>query len=365
MMRRWGDVDSSGFDGTDIYVDPAAFCGVAARMLAEGGRDALAPVLVLLGQALRANVDLLEAGTTRAAIPRPRLHGAAPDSVDLSAAAPIDLPIRARGSVLAVLSIEPITAGLPATWTKSPGPLGTIADLVALTLSSGSEPEAGNDARSAARSWFELDEQDRKQLAGDLHDGLVQSLVAARYLLDLAVSTCPDGPLPWLEAVRESIQAALTDGRGLLNAVQPRVRAGRGLRVALEDLCAAASIPVELHPAAQPETTPGSGEPAPVATAAGYRFVQAAFCDLIARGAEAIEVLLSCGASGLSIDVSAIGDRPAWPDEPGEGIRRWVTRVELMGGTVLLQSASAHLRFGAADGEHASLPGDVHAGRAK
>jgi hypothetical protein len=365
MMRRWGDVDSSGFDGTDIYVDPAAFCGVAARMLAEGGRDALAPVLVLLGQALRANVDLLEAGTTRAAIPRPRLHGAAPDSVDLSAAAPIDLPIRARGSVLAVLSIEPITAGLPATWTKSPGPLGTIADLVALTLSSGSEPEAGNDARCAARSWFELDEQDRKQLAGDLHDGLVQSLVAARYLLDLAVSTCPDGPLPWLEAVRESIQAALTDGRGLLNAVQPRVRAGRGLRVALEDLCAAASIPVELHPAAQPETTPGSGEPAPVATAAGYRFVQAAFCDLIARGAEAIEVRLSCGASGLSIDVSAIGDRPAWPDEPGEGIRRWVTRVELMGGTVLLQSASAHLRFGAADGEHASLPGDVHAGRAK
>jgi hypothetical protein len=360
-------VDSSGFDGTDIYVDPAAFCGVAARMLAESGRDALAPVLTLLGQALRANVDLLEAGTTRAAIPRPRLRGASPDSVDLSAAAPIDLPIRARGTVLAVLSIEPTTAGLPAPWTQSPGPLGTIADLVALTLSSGSEPDAGDDVRSASRSWFDLEEQDRKQLAGELHDGLVQSLVAARYLLDLAASTWPDGPLPWLEAVRESIQAALVDGRGLLNSVQPRVRAGRGLRVALEDLCAAAPIPVELHPAPlpTPAETAATGEPAPVAAAAGYRFVQAAFCDLMARGAEAIEVRLSSGPSGLSIDVSAVGDRPAWPDEPGDGIRRWVTRVELMGGTVLLQSASAHLRFGAADGEHASLPGDVHAGRAK
>ena len=71
----------------------------------------------------------------------------------------------------------------------------------------------------------------------------------------------------------------------------------------------------------------------------------------MARGAEAVEVRLSSGPSGLSLDVSAVGDRPAWPDEPGDGIRRWVTRMELMGGTVLLQPASAHLRFGSADGE--------------
>jgi signal transduction histidine kinase len=199
-----------------------------------------------------------------------------------------------------------------------------------------------------------------------LHDSLVQSLVAARYLLDLAASTWPDGPLPWLEGVRESIQAALTDGRGLLKSVQPRVRTAQGLRVALEDLCSAAAIPAELHaPAVTEPPAEAAGEPAPVAAAAGYRFVQAALADLIARGAEAADVQLSAGPSGLSIDVSAVGDRPAWPDEPGDGIRRWVTRVELMGGTVLLQSASAHLRFGAADGEHASLPGDVRAGRAK
>ncbi len=335
-------------------------------MLAEGGRDALAPVLALLGQALRAHVDLLEAGTTRAAIPRPRLRDAAQDSVDLSAAAPIDLPIRARGTVLAVLAIEPIAAGLPGPWTHSPGPLGTIADLIALTLSSGSEPDAVGDVKSAARAWFNLDELDRKQLAGDLHDGLVQSLVAARYLLDLAASTWPDGPLPWLEAVRESVQAALADGRGLLHSVQPRIRAGRGLRVALQDLCASAPIPVELRaPAVAELSSDQSGDPVPVAAAAGYRFVQAALCDLMARGAEAVDVQLASGPSGLSIDVSAVGDRPAWPDEPGDGIRRWVTRVELMGGTALLQSASAHLRFGAADGEHASLPGDVHAGRTK
>jgi signal transduction histidine kinase len=157
----------------------------------------------------------------------------------------------------------------------------------------------------------------------------------------------------------------MVDGRGLLNAVQPRVRAGRGLREGLEDLCSHAPIPAELQAPAVPENAEQADDLVPVAAAAGYRFAQAALRDLVARGAEAVEVRLSSGASGLSIDVAAVGDRPAWPDEPGDSIRRWVTRVELMGGTVLLQSASAHLRFGAADGEHASLPGDVHAGRAK
>ena len=356
-------MDPSGFDATDIYVDPAAFCAVAARMLAESGRDALAPVLALLGQALRANVDLLEAGTTRAAIPRPG-RGAAPDSVDLSTAAPIDLPVRARGTVLAVLSIEPITACVPAVWTKSPGPLGTVADLIALTLSAGSEPDAGGDVKAAARTLFDLDEQDRKQLAGDLHDGLVQSLVAARYLLDLAASTWPDGPLPWLEAVRESIQAAMVDGRGLLNSVQPRVRAGRGLRVALEDLCAGAPIPTELHaPDAAADLQPVC-RPAPVAAAAGYRFVQAA-CSTSRLAAPRPS---TCATLGPERTLSRRFGRRRPPRLAGRARRRHPslgTRVELMGGTVLLQSASAHLRFGAADGEHASLPGDVHAGRAK
>jgi hypothetical protein len=59
--------------------------------------------------------------------------------------------------VLAVLSIEPITATLPAAWTQSPGPLATVADLIALALSSGAQPDAAGDIKAAARTWFELD----------------------------------------------------------------------------------------------------------------------------------------------------------------------------------------------------------------
>ena len=265
--------------------------------------------------------------------------------------------------MLAILSIQAPPGGLPDAWTGAPGPLGTIADLLALTLSTVAEPDAAIDVASTARAWFNLDELDRSELAGELHDGLVQSLVAARYLLDLAASTWPGGPQPWLEAVRESLQAALADGRGLLTAVQPRTRHGRGLRVALEELCAASQIPVEL------QAIDAAADAAPLLTpmvaAVSYRFVQGALNDLRIRGGEAAEIRLAYGPGGLQLDVTAIGDKPAWPDEPGGTMQRWATRVELLGGTVLLQPASAHLRFDSADGETASLPGDVHAGRTK
>jgi hypothetical protein len=360
-------VDGNGdFEGTDVCVDPAAFCGVAARMLAASGRDAVPAVLALLGQALSADVRLLEAGTTRAAIPAPRVRRAAPDSTGLAGVAPIELPVCARDTILAVLSIAPTDGVLPLAWTAPPGPLATIADLLALTLSAGPGPDAVTDVRSAARTWFDFDEQDRAEQAGQLHDGLVQSLVAARYLLDLAAVTWPGGPQPWLSAVQESLQAALADGRGLMSAVQPRTRNGRGLSSALEDLAEGCPIPVELtieagDPAA--EDGPPSHEPKGYHGAACYRFVQAAIADLIERGGDAAQVRLAYGSSGVAIDVAAVGDRPAWPDEAGPAIRRWASRIDLLGGATLLQPASAHLRFAAADVDPASLSRDEHAGR--
>jgi hypothetical protein len=355
-------VDGSGFDETSVYVDPSAFCGVAARMLAAGGRDSVPAVLALLGQALSADVSLQESGTARSAIPAPRVRGSAADFIGLDAPPPIDLSVSSRDTVLAVLTITPPAKGLPVAWTASPGPLGTIADLLALVLGSGGapQPDAG---KQASYRWLELDEADRGDAAGELHDGLVQSLVAARYLLDLAASSWPAGSMAWLEAVREGLAAALSDGRALLTNVQPRTRRGRSIRAALEELTDSYRIPVQLHLAeavAEPYAPP-----TPMVNAAAYRFVQAALADLVARGGDAAEVSLSSGPGGLSIDVCAIGERPAWPDEPGEALRRWATRVELLGGSALLQPASAHLRFGPADEDHEPLSHDAHAWRTK
>ena len=136
--------------------------------------------------------------------------------------------------------------------------------------------------------WLELDEADRGDAAGELHDGLVQSLVAARYLLDLASTSWPAGSMAWLEAVREGPAAALSDGRALLTNVQPRTRRGRSIRAALEELTDSYRIPVQLHLAeavAEPYAPP-----TPMVNAAAYRFVQAALADLVARGGDAAEI---------------------------------------------------------------------------
>ncbi|MCW2546453.1 MAG: histidine kinase [Mycobacterium sp.] len=356
------DVDGSSFDGTNVYVDPTVFYGVAARMLAAGGRDSVPTVLMLLGQALRADVSLQESGPTRSAIPLPRLRRAAEDIVGLDVPAPIELPISSHGVVLAMLTIEASPQGLPTAWTVSPGPLSTIADLLALVLASGGGPQQDAE-KQTSHAWLELDEADRADTAGELHDGLVQSLVAARYLLDLASTTWPDGPMPWLEAVREGLSAALADGRALLNSVQPRTRKGRSIRAAIEELSGSYRVPVQLL------VTEGAAEPysppTPMVNAAAYRFVQAALADLVMRGADAAELRLTTGPGGLSIDVSAVGERPAWPDESGEAMQRWATRIELLGGTALLQPASAHLRFGPADEDHEPLTQEAHAWRTK
>jgi hypothetical protein len=338
-------------------------------MLAAGGRDNVPSVLAMLGQALnadvtlQADVGLKDAGLTRSAIPQPRVRTVATEVIGLDAPSPIALPITSRDVLLAVLSIEPSSAGLPSAWMEAPGPLGTVADLLALVLGAGGSPPQ-NAVKQASYVWLGLDEADRADSAGELHDGLVQSLVAARYLLDHAATTWPAGPMPWLEAVREGLSAALVDGRTLLNTVQPRTRRGRSLHSALEDLCSSYRIPVQLHAPTAVAAEPYA-PPTPVVNAAAYRFVQAALADLVARGGDAAELKLAIGPGGLSVDVSAVGDRPAWPDEPGEGMQRWATRIELLGGTALLQPASAHLRFGPADEDHEPLTQEAHAWRTK
>jgi signal transduction histidine kinase len=328
-------------------------------------------VLALLSRALRAEVgleqlvlgDSPDSAASRGAIPQPRIRSTVDVSIGArtdpasgalstrTSARPIDLPVTSRGVVLAVLSIEPSPAGLPGAWAASPASLGMIADLLALALTSASdagEQQPGNDTQAVAETWFEYEERDRAELAGHLHDGLVQSLIAARYLLDVAAAAQPDGPQPWLATLRESLLEALADGRGLLHSLQPRTKHGRGLRVALEDYSATSRFPVRLC-AADPriESTP---QLSPVVAAAAYRFAQAAVSDLRTRGADSAEVELGFGADGLSLDVHP-GAKGEVDQESGLSLKRWANRIELLGGDVQLQPGSAHLRFTVADEE--------------
>src|SRR5918999_3965746 len=91
------------------------------------------------------------------------------------------------------------------------------------------------DAPASAR------EDERRRLARDLHDGPAQTLAAALFGVDLAVSALDRAPATAREellAARALVRDALDDVRALMAGLRPRLLDERGLVVALKALAA-------------------------------------------------------------------------------------------------------------------------------
>ena len=84
-------------------------------------------------------------------------------------------------------------------------------------------------------------EDERRRLARDLHDGPAQTLAAALFGVDLAVSALDRAPATAREellAARDLVRDALDDVRALMAGLRPRLLEERGLVVALNALAA-------------------------------------------------------------------------------------------------------------------------------
>lgn len=80
----------------------------------------------------------------------------------------------------------------------------------------------------------------RQRLARDLHDGPVQDLVGASYLVDGALQSMRSGQVPQAEQLlvgaTESVRGSISSLRSVMVDVYPRTLHDRGLRAALDDL---------------------------------------------------------------------------------------------------------------------------------
>src|SRR5881398_315422 len=142
----------------------AGLLPATVRMLATGGVDAVADVLVLAVQALGCNeLVLRDAGGGRVvgraqgpAVPRPR---------DVAQRSALDAPVRCRGDVLAVLTAaapDPFTAERAAAFTA-------LADVLGLALAAGRADAAAVGPRRQAGQAVLDAEADRAQLAASLN----------------------------------------------------------------------------------------------------------------------------------------------------------------------------------------------------
>jgi len=275
------------------------------RLLGHHGIDALPAVLGLVGRSVGATVSFRQTPGSREhapPVPGPRR------SADV-----VELPVAGRGRTYGALLVE--TSGVTAADDAIELLQGT-ADALALALAAA--PRL--DRAAAVAALLRLEEDERGELAHHLHDSLVQSLVAARYLADLAHRShqsagAQDDPTA---AVQEAVQAALRDGRHLLAHLRPQVRDGRALAAALRGLLPSTDADRVVVLPAVPDPLPAT------VGAAAFRFVQAAVNDLLERGFEPglVHVTLTRGHLELWVRGEPARTPPAvYP--PG----RWVAAV--------------------------------------
>lgn len=187
-----------------------------------------------------------------------------------------------------------------------------------------------------AEHTIELQEIERRRIAGDIHDGISQRLVSARYHLSAArtAARTPAGAAELaseLSAVEGLISAALDEARSAISGLRPTVLDDLGLAAAIESLAAAAGrFEVELD--LQTCTL------APHLEICVYRVAQEALQNavkhsgadkvLVTLRSEGDRVVLSVLDEGRGFDPSG-GRRPA-----SYGIGGMAERAALVGGTL-------------------------------
>ena len=202
-------------------------------------------------------------------------------------------------------------------------------------------PSATADSPPSAR------EEERRRLARDLHDGPAQTLVAALFGVDLAVSALDRAPATAREellAARALVREALDDVRALMSGVRPRLLEEHGLVVALNALAAmpplwGTEVLVETEGIGTEERLPAEIE------LALFRIAQEAVSNARRHGAASharVSLRVDRGVAQLRVvdDGRGFLCEPgiAWP-AGGEGLPGMHERAELLGGTLRVESA--------------------------
>jgi signal transduction histidine kinase len=209
-----------------IALDGTVVVGQVAALLADLGQHALPTALEALvsGLGLRSAVLRSTGGGDLLAVAGDVVHAVPVSRSIRPLAAPgslVEVPVRSVGREAAVLVVDGARPSqLPV--------LRAVASAFGLVLAQGtSRQEDPVDAELVDDA-----EADRDAVADALHDGLVQSLVVARYAVDAVVRA--GDPTGSAAIARDAVQSALVDVRRMLWQLRPR--GADGLHDALAQL---------------------------------------------------------------------------------------------------------------------------------
>jgi signal transduction histidine kinase len=304
-----------------------------ARVLAEGTGAERADVWVRAGKALRPAASWPE--DLPAAEPELILDNSLPAMPE----ADRTVEVRHQGDLLGALSITKRAGeSLTPVEEKLLGDLAAQAGLVLKNVGLTSELLARlDDLRASRQRLVAAQDDERRKLERNLHDGAQQNLVALKVKLGLAEAFAEKDPARAKELVgqlKADADEALETLRDLARGIYPPLLADRGLEAALESQARKATIPVEV------QADGVSRHPQDVEAAVYFCVLEA--LQNVQKYASATTATIRLGEKsgtlGFEVEDDGKGFDPATARK-GSGTQNMADRLDALGGALTIDSA--------------------------
>jgi signal transduction histidine kinase len=318
VLSRFSEQVGETYSGEDILVR-------MARLLAEGTGATSAVVWLRVGDEVRPAATWPTNGAMTPAIP---FVADEPHVVDGATAS---VPVRHQRELLGLLTVTK-----PPNEPLSPVEEKLVADLAGQAGLVLANSRLIEDLRASRQRLVAAQDEERRRLERNLHDGAQQQLVALAVRLRLARTTASKDLAEadrMLEQLEGDVTAALENLRELARGVYPPLLADQGLAAAIEAQARRSPVPVRVE-------ADGIGRyPQELETAVYFCTLEA--LQNAAKYAQANEVAVSLledhGELVLSIRDDGRGfDRAATP--LGGGLQNMTDRLAALGGTLTVRS---------------------------
>jgi len=296
------------------------------RMIGEATGAEQARVWVRVGAEFRPTAAWPEASAMTDAVP------ATGDSLPQFPAGERVFPVRHQGEVLGALTVrtsrrEPLTDTQESLLRDLAGQAGLVLRNVRLI----------EELRASRQRLVAAQDEERRRLERNIHDGAQQQLVALAVKIRLA-RTLSDGDVEKAQALLEQLQGeaqdALENLRDLARGIYPPLLADQGLAAALEAQARKVPFPVTVEPN-------GIGRYSAEAETTAYFCVLEALQNA-AKYAEASNAVVRLGQDdghlAFSVTDDGRGFDPATTPR-GSGLQNMADRVEALGGSVDVESS--------------------------
>ena len=255
------------------------------------------------------------------------------------ASAPTELPEDAvevvhHGELLGALSVQ-----MPPSDPMDPGKRKLIEDLAAQAGLVLRNVKLIEELRASRQRLVAAQDEERRKLERNLHDGAQQQLVALAVQLRLARTMVDRDPAKvgnLLDAVQGAATDALEDLRDLARGIYPPLLADKGLQAALEGQARKSPLPVTI------EADAIGRYPQQVESAVYFCSLEA--LNNVAKYAEASHVTLSLAQTDGHLTFSVADDGRGFDPATtgyGTGLQGMADRLDAIGGTLLVRSAPA------------------------